>query len=203
MGMVGFRLRELRQSRNLTLKQVAESTGFAVSYLSQLERDMVSISVDNLEKLARFYGVRMLHFFQGIPENPAHVTRGEQVAGLLTQVQPGSTLFALLADHSRAKLEPVLAAIGPGHGDPCHRVHEAEVFLYVLAGQIQLHAESGQQIDLATGDSVCYAGEGGWRILNPNQNEPALLLMVSSPPSSRRDALIDHEAGVLFQTEGR
>ena len=45
MAVIGAKLRELRQDRNLTLTQVAESTGFSVSYLSLLERDKVSISV--------------------------------------------------------------------------------------------------------------------------------------------------------------
>ena len=32
MDTLGFRIRELRQSRNLTLEQVAEETGFSVSF---------------------------------------------------------------------------------------------------------------------------------------------------------------------------
>ncbi len=65
MPNLGNRLRELRQSRGLTLEQVASETGLSVSFLSMVERDKVSISVDNLERLARYYEVHMVHFFSG------------------------------------------------------------------------------------------------------------------------------------------
>ena len=70
MSTLGFRIRELRQYRNLTLEQVAEESGFSVSFLSMVERDKVSISVDNLEKLAHYYNVHMVHFFSGPEESP-------------------------------------------------------------------------------------------------------------------------------------
>ena len=75
MDTLGFRIRELRQSRNLTLEQAAADTGLSVSFLSMLERDKVSVSVDNLEKLAHYYEVHMVHFFTGPDETPVLVTR--------------------------------------------------------------------------------------------------------------------------------
>ena len=68
MKKIGERLRLLRQKHGLTLQQVADETGFALSYLSQLERDKVSISVDNLERLANYFEVHMVHFFRTTEE---------------------------------------------------------------------------------------------------------------------------------------
>jgi transcriptional regulator with XRE-family HTH domain len=116
MALIGARLRELRQNRNLTLKQAAGETGFSVSYLSLLERDKVSISVDNLERLARFYGVRMVHLFRGAEESPIRVTRQAQLAELLGEVDAGRSVFALLADRADARaMRPTTLAF-PGAG---------------------------------------------------------------------------------------
>jgi len=201
MALIGARLRELRQNRNLTLKQAADGTGFSVSYLSLLERDKVSISVDNLERLARFYGVRMVHLFRGAEESPIRVTRQAELAELLGPVEAGRSVFALLADRADARMEPLLVRIGPGHGDPHFRTYEADTLLYVLEGQVRLISEKGEQVELAAGDAAYYFGFPGRRIENPSESGSALILVVSTPPTSPRDDIIDARRGVLIQTE--
>jgi len=203
MALIGARLRGLRQNRNLTLKQVADATGFAVSYLSLLERDKVSISVDNLERLAQFYGVRMVHLFRGAEESPTLVTRRAELEQLLSEVAPGRSIFALLADRADARMEPLMVRIGPGHGDPHFRSYEADTLLYVLEGQVHLILEKGDQITLSAGDAAYYFGFPGRRIENANQSESALILLVTTPPTSPRDDVIDAQRGVLIQTEDR
>ena len=79
MPMIGNRIREVRQNRGLTLEQVAAETGLSMSFLSMLERDKVSISVDNLEKLANYYQVHMVHFFRSVDASPVLITRREEI----------------------------------------------------------------------------------------------------------------------------
>jgi transcriptional regulator with XRE-family HTH domain len=89
MPMLGPRIRELRQGRGLTLEQVAADTGLSVSFLSMLERDKVSISVDNLERLANYYEVHMVHFFSGPEASPVLVTRREQIVRTMLETGRG------------------------------------------------------------------------------------------------------------------
>jgi hypothetical protein len=56
-------------------------------------------------------------------------------------------------------------------------------------------------VDLAAGDAAYYFGFPGRRIENPNQDESALILLVSTPPTSPRDDVVDARRGVLIQTE--
>ena len=144
MAWIGARLRELRVHRNLTLAQVAEETGFAVSYLSQLERDKVSISVDNLERLARYYEVHMVHFFRGPEESPVQVTRREEIQDSIEATGHGPAMVTLLASRPDARLEPMLLRIGPGQEEPHFRRHDADTLVYVLEGQARLVSESGE-----------------------------------------------------------
>lgn len=198
---IGARLRDLRLNRNLTLKQVADETGFAVSFLSLLERDKVSISVDNLERLARYYGVRMLHFFQGVEDEMPHVTRAEQIAARFAEVQPGTASFTLLSHRRDARMEPLIVAVGAGHGDPHFRTHEGDALLYVLQGAVRLLTERGESVTLAAGDAAYFTGFPGRRIENANESLPALILIVTAPPTSIRDDVTDAERGVLLQSE--
>lgn len=50
--MYGRRIREMRKRRGLTLKEVAESTGYTIGHISQIERDLKSPSLVALRKIA-------------------------------------------------------------------------------------------------------------------------------------------------------
>ena len=61
---IGEQLRELRQVKNLTLREVAEKAGISVSYLSQLERNQSRLPIGVLKKISDALGVHMNWFFQ-------------------------------------------------------------------------------------------------------------------------------------------
>lgn len=50
--MYGSRIREMRKRRGLTLKEVAEATGYTICHISQIERDLKSPSLVALRKIA-------------------------------------------------------------------------------------------------------------------------------------------------------
>ena len=50
--MYGSRIREMRKRRGLTLKEVAEVTGYTIGHISQIERDLKSPSLVALRKIA-------------------------------------------------------------------------------------------------------------------------------------------------------
>ncbi len=201
MTPIGARLRELRQNRNLTLQQVAEQTGFALSFLSLVERDKVSISVDNLARLARFYGVRMVHFFQGADESPILVTRGSEIMSQSRGAAAAGATFRLLARRADARMEPLLITIGPGHGDPHYRTHDGDSFLYVIDGQVRLLTEGEETVELAAGDCAYYFGFPGRRIENASTERAAIILLITTPPTAMRDDIADAESGILIQSE--
>lgn len=196
MSMLGARLRELRQSRNLTLEQVAEETELSVSFLSMLERDKVSISVDNLEKLARYYQVHMVHFFQGPETSPVYVTRRENILQGIAENTPAPARVTLLVNTPNARMEPLLVSIAPGQEEPHFRKHEADTLLYVLEGQARLISENGDaDVILNQGDLAYYVNFPHRRIANASSEHPLLLVSVTAPPTSSLDDLLRARQG--------
>ena len=63
---VGWRIRERRQGRKLTLKQLANRTGLSVSLISQIELGKSAASMSTLHKLATALQVKMTHFFETV-----------------------------------------------------------------------------------------------------------------------------------------
>ena len=59
---VGSKLKELRTSKGMTLKELGDASGFSVGYLSQLEQGKSSIAINRLGKIAECLGVNMRYF---------------------------------------------------------------------------------------------------------------------------------------------
>ncbi len=195
METLGSRIRELRQTRNLTLEQVAAESGFSVSFLSMVERDKVSISVDNLEKLARYYNVHMVHFFTGPEESPVQVTRRSQVLENLERKNGGPATVTLLSNRANARMEPLLVSIAPGQEEPHFRKHEADTLVIILRGQARLISETGEETQLNEGDIAYYLNQPHRRFINGSPDQPLLLVAITAPVTSSLDELIRAREG--------
>lgn len=195
METLGSRIRELRQTRNLTLEQVAAESGFSVSFLSMVERDKVSISVDNLEKLARYYNVHMVHFFTGPEESPVQVTRHSQVLENLERKNGGPATVTLLSNRANARMEPLLVSIAPGQEEPHFRKHEADTLVIILRGQARLISETGEETQLNEGDIAYYLNQPHRRFINGSPDQPLLLVAITAPVTSSLDELIRAREG--------
>ena len=60
------RLRELRSERGLRLKDVAETTGISVPYLSDLERGRTNPSLETLQTLAAAYNITVHDLLESV-----------------------------------------------------------------------------------------------------------------------------------------
>ncbi len=195
MPNIGLRLRELRLARGLTLEQVAADTGLSVSFLSMLERDKVSVSVDNLERLARYYQVHMVHFFSGEADSPVLVTRRADILRRLTENGEAPASVTLLVNRPNPRMEPLLVHIAPGREEPHFRQHEADTLVYVLSGRARLVSETGEETMLEQGDLAYYVNLPHRRFINASQSEPLTLVIITAPPTSSLDELLKARQG--------
>ena len=61
---IGSKIKKLRKARKLTLQDVARETGFSPALISQIENNNVSPPIATLSKIAKFFDVKMGHFFE-------------------------------------------------------------------------------------------------------------------------------------------
>ena len=64
-GTLGVDLRALRKSRGVTLTDLSEKMGRSVGWLSQVERDISSPTINELRQLAK-YLMYHYHYFLGV-----------------------------------------------------------------------------------------------------------------------------------------
>src|SRR5260221_1252647 len=111
---LGVTIRRLRESRQLSLKEVAARSGLTQSFLSQVERNLTSPSVASLRRVAQAFGVPLTELFQGpvIPEN--RVVRRAERRQLIHPSRQWRDY--LLTPSLTGKLQVILCVIVPGGG---------------------------------------------------------------------------------------
>ena len=67
---LGSRLREIRESRGMTLTAVARQAGLSRSFYTQVEHAHQAISVDRTFAIANVLGVEMTELFTAFPAVP-------------------------------------------------------------------------------------------------------------------------------------
>lgn len=173
----GRRLRNLRIHRGLSLATVARATGISVGFLSAIERSQTSASVATLRKLARFYNLNVLDFFNTSASNPHWVQPKDRK---VLEVGPGVRIELLAWGHT--VMEPHLFRVAPGAGSGESYRHEGEEFLYVIRGQFEISLGDAKPFQLNSGDTFYFESTTPHQWKNPGQEE-TLVIWINTPPT--------------------
>jgi transcriptional regulator with XRE-family HTH domain len=172
------RIRDFRTRRNMTLEQLAESSGLTGSFLSRVENFRTTPSLPALGRIAAGLGVSVSELVKDLDEKPRVVIVRRNERKQVERDRPDSRIvyYALAHKRSSKAMEPFLLEVPPGLARSERLTHEQDEFIMVLEGE--LDCEYGdEQFRLQQGD--CFYAEGGIKhtINNPNQ-KPAQVLMV-------------------------
>ena len=177
---IGQDIRALRNSRKMTLEQLAGEAGKSVGWLSQVERGISTPTMTDLHAIARVLGVPLSLFF-GIADAPqdeqglivradARREIGERDNGLVeTLVSPDLT----------DDFEVIHSTFLPHSALEQGRRRATTEVAYVIAGKLDICIEE-RRFTVAAGDSFRIKGSE-YRWANP-YDDPAHAIWVISPP---------------------
>lgn len=174
---VGKRLRQLRTTRGLSLAEVAAAVDISVGFLSAIERSHMSASVGTMRKLARYYKLNILDFFNAAAEtNPRVVRLSDR-----KQLHAGPGVRMDLLAWGKTVMEPHLFTIAPGAGSGESYAHDGEEFIFVLRGTLKISLD-GEEYVLKSGDSFYFESSTPhtWR---NSGNSQTVLIWVNTPPT--------------------
>jgi transcriptional regulator with XRE-family HTH domain len=185
---LGETLRRLRGAARLSLRALAEKTGFSASFLSQVENGQASPSIASMERIAAALGVTMGRIFDGAePANrwPGVIRADARVT--LNSEWSKARIEGLGTAGPEGRLEPVLLTLAPGGTSGTRPYFSTrEEFALVMAGTVVLtlaeHEGGGgleQRHELRTGDAATIPVGVARRWQNLSQ-EPVQVLMISS-----------------------
>ena len=142
---IGDKVRLVRESRKLSVAQLAERAGLPVEGVGRIESGALIPSLGPLIRLARALGVRLGTFLDD-QENvgPVRVHAGEHpkvmhVSDKSESRRSDLDFFSLAANKAGRHMEPFLIDIYPSSAEDAKlSAHEGEEFIYVLSGEVEI-----------------------------------------------------------------
>lgn len=174
----GRRLRDLRRTRGLSLREASDRAGISPSFLSSVERDAVGASLATLQRLTRVYGVTVLSLFEPPPSSRRVVRRRHRRA---LELDHAGVRIEQLAETAE-QLEPQLFTLGPGADSAGAYAHAGEEFLFVIDGELTLWLGERERYRLRAGDALTFPSTLPHRWRNRATGETRLL-WINTPPT--------------------
>jgi transcriptional regulator with XRE-family HTH domain len=188
---LGDGVRRLRRQRGWTLAQLSMNTGLAISTLSKVENNQISLTYHNLAKLAAGMNLDLADFFA--PETIGDRASRRIVCRRGQGRMHESANYAheyLCAELPRRRMVPlctrVKARSRAEFGDFIE--HPGEEFLYVLEGSVDIYVGSDEPVRLRAGDSFYFEGRAGHAAISVGIGDALILTVISAPPRTRAGA---------------
>ncbi|RDK00885.1 helix-turn-helix domain-containing protein [Paraburkholderia lacunae] len=177
---VGAHLRQARKLRGLTLMELSERSGIAVSTISKAERGDIALTYDKFAALAHSLELDFDAIFgrrrkaAAGPMKPSFTASGKQVIydtpnyeyGMLANNLTGKRMVPMRA-HIRAR---ALADF------PEFIRHSGEEFVFLLGGKLELRFENGKAFKLMPGDSLYFDSSIGHVYLSLSKEDAEVLV---------------------------
>lgn len=183
---LGMILRSLRARNNWSLKEMSERSGIPVSTLSKVEHDRLSLTYDKLLQVSRNLGLSISDLFSEASPSGGQAVMGRRSIGTYDQSvrvkTPNYDYYYLCTELRKKRMIPILTKIRAksleAFGDLVS--HSGEEFIYVLAGEIEVHTEFYSPVKLGTGESIYLDSNMGHAYLAADACEEATVLGVCS-----------------------
>ena len=176
---IGNKIRRLRLQRGLTQEELADRCELSKSFISLLERDLTSPSLDTLSDLLEILGSDLPTFFRKQDEKlvfgAEDIFVKEDTEGMKGMIR------WLIPSAQKNQMEPILVEMAPGGETAEDDPHEGEEFGYVLAGTIKIVL--GDRTERVRKDeSFYFRPNAPHKLINAGKSA-CRVLWVSTPPS--------------------
>lgn len=175
-GELPGRLRQLRDERRISLRELARRSGISVNALSLIERGLSSPSVSTLYRLVEALGVPITAVFGGPERREEMVYR--RAADRTRLALPAGVWEGLGGEEFAGRVQPFVLNLQPG-GDSGTQpmLHTGHEFVLCLQGSLEYEVE-GRRFTLDTGDSLLFAARlrHTWRNPGPDPTQALILL---------------------------
>lgn len=174
---IGSKIKRLRVLNGLTQEELADRTELSKGFISQLERDLTSPSIESLMDILQSLGTTAGEFFNEDPDE--QIVFGKKDYFEKDDAELKNNTRWIIPNAQKNLMEPILMKIEPGGSTYPDNPHEGEEFGHVLSGSVEIHIGS-KLFQAKKGESFYFASE---RIHFLSSKSGAVLIWVSTPPS--------------------
>ena len=160
--VVGSKIKGIRESKSLSVEEIAERSGLSVEQVNSIENDENLPSLGPLIKIARALGVRLGTFLDDSDALGPVVCRAEEHNNSISfsndasDARKNMEYFSLAKEKAGRHMEPFIIDIQPSEEkDFKLSAQEGEEFIYVLNGELEIEYGKEKYL-LKEGDSIYY-----------------------------------------------
>lgn len=153
--IIGSKIKELRTSKKMTLKEMSEKTNLSTGFLSQLERGLTSIATDSLLNIAEALDVELSYFLLSTSKRRERYIQ-KSYEKEIYKIDNGLYINYILSNNiDDKKIIPRLIEILPSDSKENLMTynHSGEEFIYVLEGIVTIFIND-EKHSLYPGDSA-------------------------------------------------
>lgn len=174
---IGDKLRNLRVQKNLTQEELGERTDLTKGYISQLERDLSSPSMETFFNILEVLGVTPEEFFKHKPQGQkVHYTKDEGTE--FVDEENGFELQWLIPESNENEMEPVVITFEKNGEYKTFEPSLSESFVYVLQGEVGLRL--GESTYRASkGESFYYQATEPHQLFNCTSGKSRALIIAT------------------------
>lgn len=175
---IGEKLRNLRLGQKMTQAELANKLGLTKGYISQIENDLTSPSMQSLFAILEALGTNVQEFFSP-QENQKAIFKKDSYE-VIEDPNLKHILTKMIAHDLKYEMDPVILELNPGGQSHIHGAHSGEEFGLVLEGQILLVLNQKRYV-IKKGESFYYYANQEHYLMNQSF-ESAKVLWISTPP---------------------
>lgn len=188
---LGDLVKTLRLERGWTLTDASRHCGLAISTLSKVENNRLSLTFDNLLKLAVGFGIDVGDLFTPTEAGSRQEMKAATARGCGNVHETANYAHEYLCtDLARRRMIPIVSRIKARTLEtfgPLLR-HAGQEFVHVLKGTVSLVLEGDEPRRLRIGDSFYFDSAIGHAMLSAGRGEAIVLSMLWAPDLLRGGA---------------
>jgi len=176
---VGQRIKHRRVEIDMTMTQLASLTGLTAGFISQVENDRASLSLESLGKIAEALDTRVVLLIADIVFKPEVIRRDARPSISF----PNQVDMEILSIPFGRQLQVTKAILPDGYqaGNQTH-THEGEEWILVMEGEVRI-VQGDFVAVLYEGDSIHLDGSEPHLCQNVS-GKPATVMIAVTPPAS-------------------
>ncbi|WP_110112007.1 XRE family transcriptional regulator [Bacillus sp. CGMCC 1.16541] len=174
---IGKKLKKLRIQKGLTQEELGERTDLSKGYISQLERDLSSPSIETFFHVLEVLGCTPREFFND-EEKEQKVVYTEEDQTAYIDEEKGYDVRWLVPESNEKEMEPVWLCLKKGGQFKRFEPSLSETFAYVLKGKVII--QIGRRTYYAkAGESIYFHASDEHQIINDYDGASELVLVAT------------------------
>jgi transcriptional regulator with XRE-family HTH domain len=175
---IGHKIKNLRLKKGLTQEELGERTDLSKGYISQLERDLSSPSIDTLFNVLEVLGCPPKEFFDEEDRVQKVVYKEEDRTSFVDE-EKGYGIQWMVPESNEKEMEPILLTLNKQGEFKKFEPSLSETFAFILEGEITV--QLGSRLYRAKkGEAIYYSASDRHQFINDYVGTSVVLLVATN-----------------------